>query len=99
MFEQGVTLRTWALAEEPCAGKMIDAELLPDHRREYLDYEGPISGDRGNVIRWDHGTFEVESDAPDVFLARVEGQTLQGRVRLTKMPGRDQRWGFSIELG
>ena len=27
-----------------------------DHRRAYLDYEGPVSGGRGSVVRVDHGT-------------------------------------------
>lgn len=27
------------------------AEAMPDHRREYLEYEGPISGGRGMVSR------------------------------------------------
>ena len=38
----------------------MDAEVLPDHRLAYLDYEGPISGDRGSVTRWDRGTYDVE---------------------------------------
>jgi hypothetical protein len=104
MFEQGAVLRTWALAEEPRidalqAGATIDAERLPDHRREYLDYEGPVSGDRGHVTTWDRGTFELQSDTAEEFAALVSGQRLRGRVRLVLLAGDDQRWGFSFEPG
>lgn len=29
----------------------FDGEMLPDHRRRYLDYEGPLSNQRGHVAR------------------------------------------------
>lgn len=32
-------------------GAAIDLERIGDHRRRYLDYEGPLSGDRGSVRR------------------------------------------------
>ncbi|HEV2971076.1 MAG TPA: DNA polymerase ligase N-terminal domain-containing protein [Pirellulales bacterium] len=64
MLESGAALRTWALAAEPASDILIAAEQLPDHRLAYLDYEGPISGDRGTVIRWDAGHFELLSETP-----------------------------------
>jgi DNA polymerase Ligase (LigD) len=104
MFEQGSALRTWALAEEPQvdgprAGATIDAEQLPNHRLEYLDYEGPVSGSRGQVTQWDGGTFELECDTADEFAALVSGRWLRGRVRLVPLKGGDQRWGFSFVPG
>lgn len=51
------TLQTWALTEAPCLDRQIYADALPPHRTEYLDYEGPISGDRGEVTRWIEGTY------------------------------------------
>jgi hypothetical protein len=59
MLEDGGVLRTWRLLEEPAVGRTVPAEKLPDHRLAYLDYEGPVSGDRGNVVRWDYGTYDV----------------------------------------
>jgi len=35
--------------------RAIVAERLPDHRRAYLSYEGPISDNRGRVVRVDAG--------------------------------------------
>jgi hypothetical protein len=35
-------------------------QRLPDHRRAYLEYEGPVSGGRGEVRRIASGTCAVE---------------------------------------
>ena len=99
MFEQGASLRTWALAEEPRADTLIVAEQLTNHRLEYLDYEGPVSGDRGQVTRWDQGTFDLLSDTAEEFTAVLTGQRMHGRVRLVRGANEVQRWGFSFEPG
>jgi len=57
MLEQKGKLLTWAISERPRPGLKITATRLPDHRLAYLDYEGPISGDRGEVIRVDAGEY------------------------------------------
>ena len=59
MLEQGGVLRTWRLLAEPAAGQTVAAERLADHRVAYLDYEGPVRGDRGIVKRWDCGSYDV----------------------------------------
>jgi len=60
-------LRTWALEEAPSFGQdeafSIAALSLPDHRRAYLEYEGPVSGDRGTVVRQQAGLAEWEGDS------------------------------------
>ncbi len=43
-------LATWRLTRWPVQGR-IEAVPLPDHRRVYLEFEGPISGGRGEVCR------------------------------------------------
>ena len=37
---------------------------LPDHRRAYLDYEGPVSGDRGSVTRVEAGEYSLVRNPP-----------------------------------
>ena len=78
MLEQDEVLRTWALAEEPCAGREIAAQELAVHRMAYLQYEGPIAGNRGTVTRWDEGEFQLLEETS----ARMEliffGRRLQG---------------------
>jgi hypothetical protein len=43
----------------------VDREItvvpLSDHRRDYLDYEGPVSGDRGFVRHVSAGRCDVEA--------------------------------------
>lgn len=94
MLESGDVLRTWALAEEPSVGLAIAAESLPDHRMAYLDYEGPISGDRGTVTQWDAGTYELVSEASDVLILTLSGERLSGTTRLSLVSDRDRRWRF-----
>lgn len=43
-------------------------ERLADHRREYLEYEGPVSDNRGEVKRVEAGTCTVEVDREDSIL-------------------------------
>ena len=57
MLEQDGVLLTWALEELPAPGKLIPAIRLDDHRITYLEYEGPIAGDRGSVSRVLSGSY------------------------------------------
>jgi hypothetical protein len=74
MLEAGGVLRTWRLAQPPTAGAAIKAVALGDHRLHYLDYEGPVSGGRGTVTRWDRGTYEEEGGVFEWRGARVRGR-------------------------
>ena len=51
MIEAGESLATWAFLTDPMALRDQLAERLAPHRRSYLEYEGPISGERGEVTR------------------------------------------------
>lgn len=80
MLENGQVLATWALAEPPDAGHAIAAQPLPDHRPAYLDYEGPISGNRGHVTRWDRGEYEILAGGfgQEELHATFHGEKLRG---------------------
>jgi hypothetical protein len=45
---------------------------LANHRRAYLEYEGPISGNRGSVSRVQSGHCAIEIDRDDSFLIRLD---------------------------
>ena len=62
----------------------MDAERSFDHRRLYLDYEGPVSGNRGQVTRHDGGTFDWEAVLNERIILRLEGVKLRGRLRLER---------------
>lgn len=82
MVEHGDALRTWALEEEPAIDRPIDAERLDDHRLAYLDYEGPVSGDRGSVTRWDRGECTIEVATLQRVVVAVQGKKLVGHVEI-----------------
>jgi len=54
----GGALSTWRAPSWPLKTGDILQEL-PPHRREYLDYEGPLSNNRGAVRRVAGGTWTV----------------------------------------
>jgi len=51
-----------------------------DHRKLYLDYEGPISGDRGFVVRIDGGEI-LGRVSPEGFELELRGSELCGHYR------------------
>ena len=83
MLEWGDTLKTWSLQRQPDQyGQTLQGTPLPDHRMIYLDYEGPISGGRGEVHRWDAGQFTLLDDSSDGLLLKLEGEQLVGTYSL-----------------
>jgi len=94
MLEVGDVLRTWRLASPPQLGGTVSAEASFDHRPFYLDYEGPVSGDRGTVVRWDAGTFTRLEEAEDRVVVRLQGRRLDGEAVLSRKAAGD--WVFSI---
>ena len=86
MLEAGASLTTWQLAEDPTRGTEgrradsggIRARRLPDHRRAYLEYEGPVSGDRGHVTRVERGTCLLVGDGPQSYVVKLSGERLTG---------------------
>ncbi len=99
MVEQGEVLRTWALPSLPVAGALLEVEALGDHRIDYLDYEGPVAGDRGSVKRWDGGTYDIEHEDAVRLAIRVAGQRLQGIISLARIDAEAQRWTLAFDEG
>jgi hypothetical protein len=83
LLEVGPVLRAWRLSAPPSPGTAVAAEASFDHRLIYLDYEGPISGGRGSVTRWDAGTYSgsIEETGLDVT---VHGSRLRGTIRMSR---------------
>ena len=85
MLEFGPVLRTWRLAEPPLPGKVVAAEPTFDHRLMYLDYEGPVSGDRGNVKRWQSGTFDLKHELPDLIEIAYQYSDVKGILSINRL--------------
>lgn len=89
MLESGDVLKTWRLPAPPPDGPTTSL-ALGDHRMDYLDYEGPVSGNRGSVKRWDRGTYAtVETETPQDWTIEIHGGRWQGSVTLVHVHGRD----------
>ena len=86
MIDQGNGLATWKCPQPPeSAGPGGRAcTRIADHRRRYLDYEGPIAGDRGTVQRHDQGVCVVHSSRTDVWEVAFTGDRLAGRYILKR---------------
>jgi len=68
MLETDSALATWSIPpQEPVGASFTcSATRLPNHRKDYLEYEGEISGNRGTVSRVSSGTYEQLS--PEQFI-------------------------------
>lgn len=92
MLDTGSVLRTWALDQFPKTGQAVAALALPEHRRWYLTYEGPLTpdecGDRGRVTRVAAGTFQLQEQSPARTIFDLASEQITGRALLTADPTR-----------
>jgi hypothetical protein len=95
MFECAGALRTWSIENEPTAGTVADARQLDDHRLDYLEYEGPIAGNRGSVTRWDAGEYALEHADERQWRAVLSGGRIPGRLTLLRQPA-NHSWRVSF---
>lgn len=80
MLEEAGSLATWRLYRDPCGLGTEGWELFPigEHRPAYLDYEGPLSGDRGKVRRVSSGTYELLEKNSQRWRVLFHGDELTG---------------------
>ncbi len=94
MLESADALWTWKLSQDPTAGvgRVVEAVKIGDHRKHYLDYEGPLSGNRGQVSRVDHGELASIDLDENTVTAKLTGRHLAGTYRLVRIAG--DNWRF-----
>ena len=82
MLETDSGLTTWSIPPQNSSGQsfVCSALPLPMHRKEYLNYEGTITGCRGVVTRVDSGTYEQISS--ETFM--LYGTNFIGKLTLEK---------------
>ena len=95
MLEVGSALATWSIPLPPNPRHVCHADRLANHRTAYLDYEGPVSGDRGTVSRWDHGTYEPLDQGDTRVEILLHGEKLHGKVVLECLPETPDQWQFT----
>ncbi len=96
LLETGAVLRTWALPQAPAPGVEMAARALGDHRLLYLDYEGPISGERGVVSAWDRGVYRCQQQNDAELVLELSGGRVRGRATLRRVPGTADQWQFCM---
>jgi hypothetical protein len=96
MLEADGVLMTWQLNRLPASWLValqlesadelpqVPATRLADHRLEYLDYEGPVSGDRGSVHCVDRGTYQLQEESAEHLAVELSGSFLLGRTSLSQ---------------
>jgi hypothetical protein len=95
MLEDGAALLTWRLGTLPVAGGApVAAERLGDHRLAYLDYEGPLSGNRGEVRRVDAGEFRWVERSELRLRIVLRGTSLVGELAGER--GDDGQWRLTL---
>lgn len=70
------------------AGSRTTAQRLDDHRRRYLQYEGPVSGNRGTVSRLAAGTIRA---------CGIEEAAVALNVTIAWSTGITQSLGLSVD--
>lgn len=77
----------------------VRVRLLPAHRLFYLDYEGPVSGGRGELARVDGGRLiwpaasgkpPAPESPPTRFVVELFGAAAQGRFRFEAVENKDE---------
>ncbi|MDD4268966.1 MAG: 3'-phosphoesterase [Pirellulaceae bacterium] len=96
MLEFDNHLFTWSLPLPPCYNHLLPATALPGHRKEYLDYEGPVSKGRGRVARWDRGRFELLIREENLLEVNLCGEKLAGRLRIERATASDDQWRWLL---
>ncbi len=104
MLEADGVLMTWelrrlpsswsaALQQRPVSSPATAPAIrLADHRLAYLDYEGPLSGNRGSVRCVDRGTYDLMKECSERVVVELQGSILSGSVTLLQQ-------GSSWEIG
>ena len=90
LLQEGGRLLSWS-GEPGCHCRTGAAVVQrPDHRLLYLDYEGPVSENRGQVVRIDGGNLTWIDCSPELVRVNLQGKHHQGVLELKRTEG--LRW-------
>jgi hypothetical protein len=95
MLEKDGVLLTWQFEQPPAGNPPRNCRRLPDHRLMYLNYEGPVSGNRGDVKVWDKGVLDLLSCSEKELHFKLRGNIIKGIFILTCEAG-PETWLFAL---
>lgn len=97
LLQQDDSLATWEIQHWPPVFPQR-AKRLPDHRNHYLEFEGPLSGNRGSVHRVCQGTMELLKQNDRTWIVEMSGRNFDGVIQLQSESNQmDQCWILSLE--
>ncbi len=82
LLENGESLKSWRVRQNLLVQHVQIIERLADHRIIYLDYEGPVSGNRGTVLRWDEGELIRFDRQQESLCVELKGNKIAGAIRI-----------------
>jgi hypothetical protein len=88
LLEQADALATWRFLQKDADPRLAGDEAglpcrrIADHRKAYLDYEGPVSRGRGEVRRVEAGTWTLSCRETRWLRFELSGQTMRGVYEL-----------------
>jgi hypothetical protein len=88
---QSQTAATFGDCAPVASADSVSATMLGDHRRDYLEFEGPLSGNRGAVTRVAAGSFVSERQTDYESIA-LSGSQIDGRIVLDKSNSNVDEW-------
>ena len=99
LIEQPAALATWKFPNNPTARDALPMEgvRIADHRKAYLDYEGPVRGDWGHVRRVDGGICDILETAEAAWRFELRGGRLAGRFTLRLCGAGADRWRLEVD--
>jgi hypothetical protein len=90
MLDIGESLRSWRLGALPQAGITTTCASTPDHRLSYLEYEGPVSRNRGAVKRVLAGDYSIVEETAEQLIAELVAVETRCTVCITPVLGRGE---------
>jgi hypothetical protein len=80
-------LTTWRIALSDLdllqKGAEVKAQRIQNHKKFFLDYEGPLSSGKGSIIIFDSGFCKINLKAGNRFECEISGEIFKGIIRIT----------------
>jgi hypothetical protein len=97
MLQQGEALATWQVSIHPTEwpGKNIPCWKIFDHRLMYLEYEGPLGQNRGEVKIFTAGTYQIIKIEKNNWSIRLKSDIISGNLIIKLI--QDDQWELHLQ--
>jgi hypothetical protein len=91
------TVATYSNCPSLATANNVAASQLGDHRHDYLQFEGPLSRDRGTVVRVASGSYHSESESSDLSRISLASSELSGCIVLARSGSDESCWTIEYQ--